>query len=145
MHRRQLDSFLAQPDHDLADATELAKFVEHEADRPVNALIGIEFDSIVTPAEKADRHRRQQFTTLCLLHQGRIRALAQDRQLHLGKRALHAQQQSVVRLARVVDAIFVDDQRIDETAELEQRVPVATVARKPRGFDTEHCTHDTLA
>ena len=45
------------------------------------------------------------------------------------------EQQPIVRMARIVDAVLVDDQRADQAAELEQRVPVATVARQPRCLD----------
>jgi hypothetical protein len=31
-------------------------------------------------------------------------------------------------VARIVDAILVDDQRADEAAELQERVPVAAIA-----------------
>ncbi len=41
-------------------------------------------------------------------------------------------------MARIVDAVLVDDQGADETAELEERVPVAPVAGQPRGLDGDH-------
>ena len=34
-------------------------------------------------------------------------------------------------MARIIDAVLVDDERADETAELQQRVPVAAVAGQP--------------
>ena len=65
-------------------------------------------------------------------------SLAQQRQLHLRHRALHAQQQPVVDAARVIDAVFVDDDAAHQRAELQQRVPVAAVARQARGLDGDH-------
>src|SRR5260370_28895499 len=41
-------------------------------------------------------------------------------------------------MARVVGSVLVHDQRADEAAELDQRVPVATVAREPGRLDREH-------
>ena len=55
--------------------------------------------------------------------------------LHLAHRSLHPQQQAIVRVTRIVDTVLVQNQRTDQTAELEQRVPVAAVASKTGGFD----------
>ena len=59
-------------------------------------------------------------------------ALAQNRQLHLAHRSLHAEQEPVIGEARIVHAVFIDDQRPDQAAELQQRVPVASIAGEAR-------------
>ena len=41
-------------------------------------------------------------------------------------------------MARIVDAVLVDDERADETAELQQRVPVAAIASESRRLDRDH-------
>jgi hypothetical protein len=48
-------------------------------------------------------------------------------------------------MPRVVDAVLVGDQRADQAAELEQRVPVTAVAGKPRGLDRDDGTDPPLA
>lgn len=45
----------------------------------------------------------------------------------------------------VIDAILIDDQRIDQTAELEERVPISSVAGEPRCLDRNHGAHASLA
>jgi hypothetical protein len=45
--------------------------------------------------------------------------------------AFHAEQQSVVELAGVVEAVFVADQGAGHGAELEQLVPVGGIAGQP--------------
>ncbi|ESY63045.1 hypothetical protein X743_33640 [Mesorhizobium sp. LNHC252B00] len=47
-------------------------------------------------------------------------------------------------MAGFVDAILIDDHRVNQTAKFDQRVPVASVARQTRHFDCEHST-DTAA
>src|SRR3954466_3705839 len=47
-------------------------------------------------------------------------------------------------MPRVIDAILIDDQRADQPAELEQRVPVAPVAGEPRGLDRDDRTDPAL-
>ena len=93
----------------------------------------------------ADRDGEEEFAAARLLLQGFQRALAEQRQLHLAHRALHAEQQPIVRVARIVDAVLVDDQRADQAAELQQRVPVAAVAGEPRGLDRDHGADPALA
>jgi hypothetical protein len=66
------------------------------------------------------------------------RALAEDAHFHLAHRALHPKHQSVVGHARIVDAVFVNNQRTHETTKFQKRMPIATVARQPRGLDREH-------
>jgi hypothetical protein len=73
------------------------------------------------------------------------RALAQQRQLHLRHRPLHAQKQPVVGAARVIDAVLVDDHAAHQGAELEQGVPVATIARQPRRLDGDDCADASAA
>jgi len=48
-------------------------------------------------------------------------------------------------MARFVDAVFIDDDRADKTAELDQRMPVAAVARQAGGLDREDRSGAALA
>ena len=45
--------------------------------------------------------------------------------------ALHAEQEAIVRPARIIDAVEVDDAGLHQSAQLEQMVPVAAVPREP--------------
>ena len=57
--------------------------------------------------------------------------------LELADAALHAKQQPIVGPTRFVDAVQVDDPRLDQTAQLQQVVPVTSVASKPRGIEAQ--------
>ncbi len=59
-------------------------------------------------------------------------------QFRLAHRALQSQQQAVIEDIRVVDAVFVQDQRVVEGTEFEQPVPVSAVSREPGYFETKH-------
>ena len=48
-------------------------------------------------------------------------------------------------MTRVVDTILVDDQRSDEAAELQQRVPIPAVAGEPGGLDRYDSTDTAFA
>jgi hypothetical protein len=59
-------------------------------------------------------------------------------QLGLTHRAFEAEQQPVVELAGVVDAVGVGDQGVDHAAQVQQPIPVAVVASQARGLHPEH-------
>ena len=44
----------------------------------------------------------------------------------------------------LVDAVLINDERADQPAELDQRVPISTVAGEPRCLNREHGTHMAL-
>src|ERR1700692_3710021 len=41
-------------------------------------------------------------------------------------------------MPRIVDSVLVDDDGSDQSTELDQRMPVAAVARETRGFNRKH-------
>ena len=59
-------------------------------------------------------------------------------QLRLAHRSLEPEQQAVVEVGGVVDAVLVEDQRVGQRADLEQPVPVGGVARQARDLQPEH-------
>ena len=48
-------------------------------------------------------------------------------------------------MPRIIDAVLIYDDGSDKSTELNQRVPVATVASQPRRFDREYRTDATFA
>ena len=58
----------------------------------------------------------------------------QHMQLGLTHRALEPEQQAIVEIARIVDAVLVEDQSVGQGANLQQPVPVGGVARQPRNL-----------
>ena len=110
-----------------------------------NAPIRILLDAVVANPHVTDGNRHEQLATARLLLQGLKRALAQYRQLHLAHGSLHAEQQPVIGMARIVDAVLVEDECADKTTELQQRVPVAAIASKSRRLDRDHGTNASFA
>ena len=60
-------------------------------------------------------------------------------------RALHAEQQPIIGMARIVDSVLVDDERADQSTELDERVPVTTIAGKTRRLDCKHGADTAVA
>src|SRR3954463_2833040 len=74
-----------------------------------------------------------------------LRALAEQRQFKLAHCPLHAEQQPIVGMARIVDSVLVDDDGADQSTELDESVPVAAVAGETRRLDRKHRTDTTVA
>src|SRR5262245_66354629 len=66
-----------------------------------------------------------------------VHARADDTQLELRDAALHAEQEPVVRTARIVHAVEVDDAGLDQPAQLEQMMPVTAIAGETRGIEAQ--------
>src|SRR5271169_2350423 len=139
------DPLLAKPDMDLPHALQLGEFVEDQGEPLAHAQVRILLDSVGPAAYVAHGDRREQFPAAGLLLERLVGALAQDRQLHLAHGPFHAEEKAVVGEARIVDAVFVGDQRPDEAAELQQRVPIAPIAGQTRSLDRHHGSDAALA
>src|SRR5258707_6591312 len=86
----------------------------------------------------ADRHRDPQLAALRFRSCRVVHPGADDPQLELADAALHPKQQAVVRPARIVHAIEVDDTRIHQSTQFQEMMPVAAIASEPRGIEAEH-------
>src|SRR5271157_1268000 len=134
---RQVDSFLTQPEDELAHAADLTKLSEHQrqglADAPVRVLL----QAIVGAAPIADGDGRVQVAARRLQAQSLLRALPQRQKLELAESAFHAEQQAIVDEPRIVDPVLINDQAADQSAELQKGVPIAPVAGQSRGLEGE--------
>lgn len=61
-------------------------------------------------------------------------SLTHQAELVLGHRALETQQQAIVDVTRIVDAVEVDDEGAGQSAQIDQVMPGAPLAGEPRGF-----------
>ena len=119
----------------LPNRLQLGELGEDEPDRFPDAPIRVLLDPVVAHLEEPDSDSEEKLAAASLLLQGLERALTEEREFHLAHCALHAKQKAIVRVAGIVDAVLIDDQRVDQAAELQQSVPVSSVAREPRRLD----------
>jgi hypothetical protein len=117
-HGGQRQALVAKPQMNLTQRLHLGELAKDEGERLLDAPIRVLVDLIVGHLHVTDGHREEQFSAPRLLLQRLQRPLTEDRELHLAHRALHTEQQPIVGMARVIDAILIDDERSDETAEL---------------------------
>src|SRR6516225_12011766 len=83
----------------------------------------------------ACRDTKEQSTAACFLLQRFLGALTKERQLQFAHGAFHAEQQAIIGMPRIIDSVFGYDDGPDKSTELDQGMPVTTVAGQPRGLD----------
>src|SRR5215213_10107919 len=108
----------------LTGAAKFTEALEDPAGDFLHAAIRIEAETDLSMPDIADRHRNPEPTSSGLGPCGIQHPRTQNAELELTDAALHAQQQPIIRATRIIDAIEVDDASVDETAQLEQMMPV---------------------
>src|SRR5713226_1018623 len=124
----------------LAGAAQFPKSLEDLAGDFLHSAIRIEAEADLSMPDIADRHGNPEFTASGLGSRGIQHPRSQNAELELTDAALHAQEQAIIRATRVVHAIKVDDAGIDETAQLEQMMPVPSVTGETGGIEAKYRT-----
>jgi hypothetical protein len=125
----------------LPGAAKFAEALEDPAGNLLDTAIRIETETDLPMPDKANRHGNSEFTSAGLGPRGIQHAGAQDTKLEFADAALHAQKKTIVRSARIVDAIEVDNAGIDKAAQLQQMMPVPAVAGETGCIEAEHGAH----
>ncbi|ESW72045.1 hypothetical protein X772_33725 [Mesorhizobium sp. LSJC280B00] len=113
-----MHAFGIERDQHLAGAADLAEPRQYKPDGFLDPNIRVETQAAIAVSDVADAY--PQFAPLGLLPRGLVHPRPNDRKLELADVALHAEQQPVVRLGGIINAIDVDHARIDLTAKLKQ-------------------------
>ena len=82
--------------------------------------------------DESDRQPPPQFAARRLVADAAVKPRPQHVQLGLAHGTFETEQQSIVEQRRVIDAIGVADQRVGETGEINEAVPVGVVAGEAR-------------
>src|SRR5271166_4437144 len=119
-------------------ALKLGELRKDNPDGILHLLVRVLLDPVASSLHVAGGDAKEQRAAARFLPQRLLRALPKQRQLQLAHRSLHAEQQAIIGMASIVDSVLVDDDGPDQSAELDQRMPVAAVAGEPGGFDREY-------
>ena len=123
----------------LACATVLTEARENHADCFLHSQVRIETQTDLAMPDVADRDGDTQLAALGLAVLGVEHPRTDHGEFELADAAFHAEQQAIVRTTRVLHTLDVDYSRLDQTTQLEQMMPVSTVARQPRSIQAQHC------
>ena len=138
LDRGQRERLLAEPQQRLADAADLGELGEDETDRVLDTLIRVFLHAAIARLHVADGEPENQRAAPGLREQALVRSLPDPPELGFAHRAFEPQQQAVVELTWIVDALGVDDERPHQSAEVEELIPVPVVPGEPRDFEAEH-------
>src|SRR6202040_732823 len=141
--RKAKPQLLEALDHAVRAALSFEQFKDR-SNGALHFLVRVKCNLVVVK-DQANRQREVQLTLMRFVELAAVEARADDVQLCLGERALHAEHKAVVELGRVVTAGLVDYQRAGDGAQLEQAMPILVRSCKPRrlqredGPDLPHC------
>ena len=135
---RERDAVGGERQQRLARAAQLAEALEDQPYRLLETQVGVEAEAMLTVPEVADRHADAELAALRLGARRIEHPRAQDPKFEFADAALHAEQEAVVRSTRVVHAVEVYHSGLDEAAEFQQVMPVATVAGETGRIEAEH-------
>jgi hypothetical protein len=138
---REVDSLGEHRQQNLPCAAQLAEAGEDQPDHLLDPQVGIEAKTDLTMPEVADRHADPELTAPRLGAGGIEHPSTEHAEFELADAALHAEQQSIVRPAGVVDPVKIDHSRLDQAAELEQVMPLTPVAGEPGSVEAQDRSH----
>jgi hypothetical protein len=134
---REVDAIGRHRRENLARAAELAELREDQMYCLLQANVRIEAEANVPVPNEPDGHRDPKFAASGLRSGGVEHPSSKHAEFELTDAALHAEQQSIVRPARVVSSIEIDDPSFDEAAKLEEMMPVSSISRQPRSVEAQ--------
>ena len=136
----------AEVAHHLLCGARAPKGFEEKAHGVLNLLIGIEHQYLAARiVDVANRRTHPELAATSLVELAAEQTRAQQVELGLTHRPLQPEQQPIVEVPRVVDAVLVQDERFGERTDLEQAVPVGGIARQARDLQTHHDADSTEA
>ena len=128
---RKLQALAAQRFDDRDGRAQPPEGFKQQPDALLHLLVWIENHLRVVIVEKANGQRQRQLPAPDLVQQSALHARLKHVQLGFPHRALQSQQQAIVELRRIVDAVLDEDARIGVGAQLQQAVPIGGVASEP--------------
>ena len=114
---------------------------EHEADGALDLLVGIEHQLLVGADDISQRRRHRQLAAARLVELSADQARAQHVQLGFTHRPLEPEQQAVIEVGRIVEPVFVQNERLAQGADLEQAMPIARVTGESRDLQSHDHAH----
>ena len=130
-----------QGQENLPRAAQLANLAKMRRTASGSRMSGPRPRPILRVPDVTDRHADPQLAAPRLGSRRIVHPGAQDAEFELADAALHSQQEPVVRAARVINPVEINDAGAHKTAELQQVMPVAPVAGEPEASNTAQRQH----
>lgn len=116
--------------HDGECRSVLLKEIKDQVHSGLHLFIRVQDDPADGIIHQANGQTKAQFSLFGFRQFSSVQALPEPVQFGLAHRALKAQQQSIIVVARIIDAVFVNDERVGEGTNLQEVIPIAARARQ---------------
>ena len=100
----------------------------------LHLLIGIEDNTSLFVVNQTDRQRHFQFGSLRFIEHSAHQTRFEYVQFGFTHCSFESQQQPVIVMRRIIEAILIEDQRVGKRTDLQKPVPVGTVTSEARNF-----------
>ena len=97
----------------------------------LDLLVRIKHQPAEPIVSKTDWRTQEQFAARCLIQNPALKTCSQHMEFGFAHRALQPEQQPIVEMSRIIDAVLVENQGIGQSADLEKSMPVHRVSREP--------------
>ena len=142
---RERESFLLEMPDNRASRTLASEDIEEGRQCLLHLPVRIEDHAIVVVIDQSGGQAGLQLAAACLALDPALQTHAEHMQLSLAHCSLQPQQQPVVEMTRVVQAVLIEDQGSRQGADLQQAMPVAGVAGQACDLQAEHDPHASHA
>ena len=137
----QVQAVHDQVTKDRVRGTEFLELLEDQPDHPAGLLVGLLDDLARGRLEVAQGDGQEQLAALRLVPAPAEQAIAQRHQLEFAHGAPHPQEQAVVPVQGVVDAVLIAEQRVEDAAHVDELMPVLVGPRQPAQLQPQHDPH----
>ena len=122
---------------DAPGGAELVVLVEDEADDLADLLVGVHLDPIRGELDVAGGHAVEELAALGLVQPASFQSISHSNKLEFADGSLQAEQEPVVGILGVVDAVLVREQRPEDGTHLQEIMPILVVAGDAAHLDPE--------
>jgi hypothetical protein len=129
---------LAEGSHHGTRGTQTAEGLKQKPDALLNLLIGIQRHLTLYIINEADRKRHVQLPTPRFAQQGAAGPRLNHMQFGFTHGALESKQEPVIEIGGMVEAVLIENQGIAEPTDLQEPMPVATVAGQAGDLQPDH-------
>src|SRR5215813_6407126 len=132
------ESLMPKPlDHGTGGASP-GKRGKHEPHGILDLLVRIEHEAALGVVHQSDRGWQTEVTAARLVADASLQPGAEDMELGFGHRAFEPEDESIVKVGWIIEAVLVQNERLGQCPEFEQSVPVRRIAGQARDFQAHH-------
>ena len=134
----KLDAFTPEGLHRAPSRAGAHKRGKEMAQALLRLFVRIQDHPLVFIVNQSDGQRHLQLAALGLAENAAQQARSEHMQFGFTHRAFESEQEPVVKLARIVESVFIKDERVSQSANLQKAMPIGAVASQAGHLQPHH-------